>query len=66
MTRWNASDRRSRRLVVTLFVLGSWISLTLSSTSSAVVTAVKGEAYGFFGSVSLFGGPPMTRGPHRS
>lgn len=29
----------------------------------ADVTGVKGNAYGYFASVSLFGGPPNTRGP---
>lgn len=31
--------------------------------ASADVTAVKGSAYGYFASVSLFGGPAMTAGP---
>ncbi len=31
--------------------------------ASADVTAVKGGAYGYFGNVSLFGGPHNTRGP---
>ena len=37
--------------------------LGLSGPSSADVTAVQGSAYGYFASVSLFGGPANTRGP---
>ncbi|HJV09354.1 MAG TPA: calcium-binding protein [Acidimicrobiales bacterium] len=33
------------------------------NAASAAVTAVKGSAFGFFGNVSLFGGPLNTRGP---
>jgi Bacterial Ig-like domain len=32
-------------------------------SANAEVTGVKGNAYGYFASVSLFGGPPNTRGP---
>ena len=32
----------------------------------ADVTAVKGSAYGYFANISLFGGPPNTRGPSPS
>ncbi|HEX2191743.1 MAG TPA: hypothetical protein VHH09_00980 [Acidimicrobiales bacterium] len=38
-------------------------SLALSGPSSADVVATRGEAYGYFASVSLFGGPAMIRGP---
>src|SRR5918997_4483913 len=31
--------------------------------ASADVESVKGSAYGYFGSISLFGGPANTRGP---
>ncbi|MDQ3896656.1 MAG: hypothetical protein M3326_05290 [Actinomycetota bacterium] len=37
--------------------------LVLSGPSTADVSAVRGSAYGYFSSVSLFGGPAMTRGP---
>jgi len=36
------------------------------ATSGADVTAVRGSAYGYFASVSLFGGPPNVRGPEPS
>ncbi|HYX44033.1 MAG TPA: choice-of-anchor P family protein, partial [Acidimicrobiales bacterium] len=37
--------------------------LGLSGPSAADVTAVRGEAYGYFASISLFGGPANVRGP---
>lgn len=33
------------------------------ATAQADVTAVEGSAYGYFSNISLFGGPPSTRGP---
>ena len=53
----------SNRIVV-LF-LGVVLSLVaFSIIASAQVTAVTGSAFGYFSSVSLFGGPPGIRGPN--
>jgi Ca2+-binding RTX toxin-like protein len=54
---------QARRAALGASVLvGGWI-LAGSGPSVADVTAVRGEAYGYFSSVSLFGGPPGVRGP---
>ncbi|MGI8810810.1 MAG: choice-of-anchor P family protein [Acidimicrobiales bacterium] len=45
--------------IVTTIAAGT---VVLSGSSGADVTAVQGEAYGYYGSVSLFGGPAMVRG----
>lgn len=55
-----AHVRRAALGAIVLF--GGWI-LSASNPAAAVVTAVRGEAYGYFARVSLFGGPANVRGP---
>ena len=54
-----------RRGAGSLFVIVTvaTASYALSGPSAAEVTAVRGSAYGYFASISLFGGPPNVRGP---
>jgi hypothetical protein len=57
------SDRAFRRKVAISTVTAvAGALLVLSGSSSADVTAVQGSAYGYYTSVSLFGGPAMLRG----
>lgn len=62
MVRRHRAHVRRLSLAAVVVTLGAWV-VSLSGPSVADVTAVKGSAYGYFASVSLFGGPPMTRGP---
>ena len=55
------SPRSARLAILTAVALGAFVAL--APTATAAVTAVRGSAYGYFASVSLFGGPPNTRGP---
>ena len=50
-------------LVVAAVVAGATLVSLGQGSAGADVTAVKGDAYGYFGNVSLFGGPLNTRGP---
>jgi hypothetical protein len=55
----------------TLVLLAAMLATVLligvgQGPAHADVTAVKGSAYGYFASISLFGGPPNTRGPSPS
>lgn len=54
--------RGARSALAVTVAMGTGLIL-VSGPSTADVTAVQGSAYGYFSSVSLFGGPPMTRGP---
>ena len=60
MTRRN---HRSRRAMIAVVAVSAWAVVSTAGPSQAVVTAVKGSAYGYFASVSLFGGPANVRGP---
>ena len=54
--------RGARSALAVTVAVGTGL-IFVSGPSTADVTAVQGNAYGYFSSVSLFGGPPMTRGP---
>jgi hypothetical protein len=53
----------ARKLVLTVITVVSATLLATTGSSTADVTAVRGEAYASFASVSLFGGPANVRGP---
>jgi hypothetical protein len=57
------SSPRTRRFALAAIIAMAAALLTLTGSSSADVTAVRGEAYGVRGSISLFAGPPMVFGP---
>ncbi len=59
--RGRAANRPLLTMAVAAVTVGALLSV--SSPSTADVTAVRGEAFGFRASVSLFGGPAMPRGP---
>ena len=59
---------RSGRHSIFLVILAAAMAVVLliglgQEPAQADVTGVKGSAYGYFSSISLFGGPPSTRGP---
>src|SRR5918998_3111660 len=56
-----ARTRALLAMAVTTAIIGALLGI--SSPSNADVTATRGEAYGYFASVSLLGGPAMVRGP---
>lgn len=61
--RYGSNVRRGRLVIVTAAVaLGAGV-LAFPGASGADVSTVKGSAYGYFSSVSLFGSPPGTSGP---
>ena len=63
--RARSSARRLSLVMAALLTAGVGV-VALSGPSSAdhmTVTQVEGSAYGYFASVSLFGGPPGVRGP---
>ena len=57
-----SKSRRGMALVGSVAIAAAAFA-TSGGTSSADVTAVSGSAYGYFLSVSLFGGPPNVVGP---
>ena len=59
----NVSFSRARRSILVVAIAVGTGLIVLSGPSKADVSAVRGSAYGYFSSVSLFGGPAMTRGP---
>ena len=60
--RSNAGMRHRLAPVVALMALGAGM-FAFAGSSSADVSAVRGGAFGYFTSVSLFGGPASPRGP---